>query len=239
MNHIEQLNENLETGLVDDNHTKNIYEKINLIMSEIKSLKKDGRVEFKTTRYNFLSEAKTTEIFHELFVKYKIILVPIGLTEEKVGVITQGKYTYRMFNCEKPSEFLDLVTSGQGQDSGDKGSGKASSYAYKYLLWRTFAIPSNDDPDNICNEELRDLEKKEESKKEEARKAKLEKDNKLITIDKQNKLLDLIIATNSEASAMLSKFKVKDVNELTESQFQIAIKNYESKLMKMKEAQNE
>ena len=110
----------------------------------------------------FLSEAKTTEIFHELFVKHKIVLLPISVEEEKQGQVTQGRYTYRMINCEDPDDFIDLQAGGQGQDSSDKGSGKASSYAYKYLLWRTFAIPSNDDPDQVSSDETRAQQKAEE-----------------------------------------------------------------------------
>ena len=62
-------------------------------MGDVKSLKKDGKVSFGTTKYNFLSEAKTTEIFHELFVKHKIVLLPISVEEEKQGQVTQGRYT--------------------------------------------------------------------------------------------------------------------------------------------------
>ena len=58
-------------------------------------------------------------------------------------------YTYRLVNVENPDEQIDLMAGGQGHDNADKGSGKASSYAFKYLLWRTFAVPSNDDPDQF------------------------------------------------------------------------------------------
>jgi hypothetical protein len=131
----------------------NIYEKINKIMGEVSSLKKDGKVAFGNTRYNFLSEAKTTQIFREKFVENKLVLLPIKVSDIKDGSVTKGHYIYRLLNVENPEEFIDLETTGQGHDSSDKGSGKASTYAYKYLLWRTFAIPSNDDPDNISSAE--------------------------------------------------------------------------------------
>jgi hypothetical protein len=122
-------------------------------MSEVEHLKKDGKAEFGSTKYKFLSEAKTTQIFREKLIEYKLVLFPIKVEETKVEKVTRGIYTYRLLNTEKPEEFIDLMSSGQGHDGTDKGSGKASSYAYKYLLWRTFAVPSNDDPDQVTSAE--------------------------------------------------------------------------------------
>ena len=189
----------------------NLYEKISVVMEEVKSLQKDGRVSFKTTNYNFLSEAKTTQIFHEAFVKVKIVLLPIKAEETKEGNLTRGLYTYRLIDCEDPATFIDLQAWGQGQDSGDKGSGKASSYAYKYLLWRTFAIPSNDDPDKISSEEL----KAEERKKE---------------------LLELAKKSGSNIADALKFFKVKNISELNDMQYNQAVIGYQKKIKKEEEA---
>ena len=48
------------------------------------------------------------------------------------------------------------MSSGTGVDTQDKGVGKAMTYAYKYLLLRTFAIPTGEDPDKISSAELDD-----------------------------------------------------------------------------------
>jgi hypothetical protein len=58
---------------------------------------------------------------------------------------------------------------------------------------------------------------------------------KLIDKAKQDQLLNLILETNSDPAAMLTKFKVSDVAELTETQFKIAMKNY----LKKKEVSHE
>ena len=137
----------------------NIYEKISKIMGEVQSLKKDGKVSYKSTRYNFLSGAKTTQVFRQKLVENKLVLLPIKARDEKTGTTTTGHYVYRLLNAENPEEFIDLETTGQGHDSADKGSGKASTYAYKYLLWRTFAVETNDDPDEICSDEISDTKK--------------------------------------------------------------------------------
>jgi hypothetical protein len=132
----------------------NIYEKINKIMGEVKSLQKDGKIAFGSTKYNYLSEAKTTEVFREKLIENKLVLLPVHAQETKDGQVTHGVYTYKLVNVENPEEQIDLMSCGQGHDTADKGSGKASSYAYKYLLWRTFAVPSNDDPDQISSDEI-------------------------------------------------------------------------------------
>lgn len=132
----------------------NLYEKINKIMSEIEYLQKDKKAEFGSTKYNFLSEAKTTMVFRDKLIENRLVLMPIKATETKDDKVTHGIYTYRLLNADDPNDFIDLMSTGQGHDSTDKGSGKASSYAYKYLLWRTFAIPSGDDPDQITSEEI-------------------------------------------------------------------------------------
>jgi len=137
----------------------NIYEKINAIMENVESLQKDGKVDFKNTRYNYLSEAKTTAEMRKQLIKYKLVILPVEIDEHKEGAITQGKYTYKLVNAENPEEYIMLQSGGQGHDSADKGSGKASTYAYKYLMWRTFAIPSNDDPDQVSSDEIIEAEK--------------------------------------------------------------------------------
>ena len=181
----------------------NLYEKINVIMADVKSLKKDGKVAFKSTNYNFLSEAKTTEKFHEAFVKVKVAMLPIKAEETKEGNLTRGLYTYRLIDCENPKDFIDLQAWGQGQDSGDKGSGKASSYAYKYLLWRTFAIPSNDDPDNISSQEL-----------------------------KVNELVVLAKKSGSNINDLLKFFKVQNIADLSDVQYKQALSGYHKKIRK-------
>ncbi len=142
----------------------NIYEKINAIMDSVESLQNDGRVAFGSTKYNYLSEAKTTAEMRKQLIKHKLVLLPIQAEETKEGSITKGMYTYRLLNAENPDEYIDLMAGGQGHDSADKGSGKASTYAYKYLMWRTFAIPSNDDPDQISSDEIIEQEKLKQKK---------------------------------------------------------------------------
>jgi len=201
----------------------NIYEKINAIMENVESLQKDGKVAFGTTKYNFLSEAKTTAEMRKQLVKYKLVILPIGVEEKKEGSITQGKYTYKVVNAENPEEFIILESGGQGHDSADKGSGKASSYAYKYLMWRTFAIPSNDDPDMVSSDEIAEAKKKiakAETDTQADMPASEKVDTKQIISEVQAEaLLQLALDTKSSVSDLCKYYEVKDLNELNMEQW--------------------
>ena len=68
--------------------------------------------------------------------------------------MTRVDVKYKIVNIDKPTEFEILASSGSGVDTQDKGVGKAMTYSYKYMLLRTFAIPTGEDPDKISSQEL-------------------------------------------------------------------------------------
>lgn len=132
----------------------NIYEKINAIMSEVQYLAKDDKVNFKSVSYRALSEEKVTSIMRAELVKYKLVVFPILQNASRQGDITHVDVVYRMVNSENPEESIEIASSGDGYDTQDKGSGKAMTYAFKYMWLRTFAIPTGEDPDKISSAEL-------------------------------------------------------------------------------------
>lgn len=190
----------------------NIYEKINAIMDDVESLQKDGRVAFGTTKYNYLSEAKTTSEMRKQLVKHKLVILPVDVVEIKEGQITHGIYTYKLVNAENPEEYVLLQSGGQGHDSADKGSGKASSYAYKYLMWRTFAIPSNDDPDQVSSDEI--ISNQKDMPKEE----KVDPKQKINPVQAKA-IKDLAMSTGSDVAKMCQHFKIKSLDDLTLGQW--------------------
>lgn len=131
-----------------------LVEKILEIMKEIQYLSKDDKVEFGSTKYKALSEEKVTTIMREQLIKHKIVVFPIAQTASRVGTITHVDVIYRMVNTEDPNDFIEIASCGDGADTQDKGSGKAMTYAYKYMWLRTFALPTGEDPDKISSAEL-------------------------------------------------------------------------------------
>lgn len=132
----------------------NIYEKITAIMQDVQYLAKDDHVEFGSTKYKALSEEKVTSIMRAELLKYKLIVYPLAQTANRTGNITHVDVIYRMVNTENPEEYIDIASCGDGADTQDKGSGKAMTYAFKYMWLRTFALPTGEDPDKISSAEL-------------------------------------------------------------------------------------
>lgn len=134
-------------------------------MDEIQYLGKDGKIDFGKTKYKAISEEKVTTMVRKSLIKHKLVVFPIEQTSERVGNLTRVNTTYKMVNAEEPSEYIILASGGEGADSQDKGIGKAMTYAYKYMLLRTFGIPTGEDPDKISSDELTERFKEEEKLK--------------------------------------------------------------------------
>lgn len=144
----------------------NLYEKIAAVMSDVAYLAKDDNVATGGGKsYKAISEEKVTSTVRASLLKNKLVILPIAqehkrederITDsygkEKINRITTVNVTYRIVNTEKPEEYIDVPSSGTGVDTQDKGVGKAMTYAYKYMLLRTFAIPTGDDADKLSSD---------------------------------------------------------------------------------------
>lgn len=140
----------------------NIFEKINAVMKEIEYLTKDDKVEFGTTKYKAISEEKVTTAVRNELVKQGIVILPVEQqsenkelirTDKSVNMLTSVHVKYRIQNIEDVNDYIEVESNGTGVDTQDKGVGKAMTYAYKYMLLRTFAIPTGEDPDKISSAE--------------------------------------------------------------------------------------
>lgn len=136
----------------------NIYEKMLEVMKNIEYLNKDDRVEYKSTKYRAMSEEKVTTTVRKELIKQGLVVFPIEQSVSQNGTITTTNTVYKMVNTENPEEFVILASSGQGADTQDKGVGKAMTYSFKYMLLRTFAIPTGEDPDKISSDQIDDDE---------------------------------------------------------------------------------
>lgn len=147
----------------------NLWQKINAVMKDVQYLAKDDAIKFLNTSYKAISEEKVTQAVRESLTKHGVAIFPIEQEHIKVDNLTTVNVKYKIINIDNPTESEVVVSSGTGVDTQDKGVGKAMTYAYKYMLLRTFAIPTGEDPDKISSEELdKKLNKqaKQEPKKE-------------------------------------------------------------------------
>ena len=150
----------------------NIYQKMMEVMKGVTYFSKDDKVEFKTTKYKAISEEKVTSTVRAKLIEQGLVIFPIAQSHKRQDMLTTVDVTYRIVNTENPDEYVDVVSSGTGVDTQDKGVGKAMTYAYKYMLLRTFAIPTGEDPDKVSSAQL-DEEAKAQEEAEKTESAKI------------------------------------------------------------------
>ena len=142
---------------------KNLYKKILNVMKAVEHLSKDGKIEYGKTKYNYVTEQKVTSTVRQALIEEGLVILPIRTDATTVENLTTIHCQYLIVDVDTGMGH-DISSIGQGSDSQDKGSNKALTGAYKYLLLRTFAIPTGDDPDKTSSPELDD-EGKERKKK--------------------------------------------------------------------------
>ncbi len=138
----------------------NIFEKIQAVSNEIMSLEKDMMVGKGAYAYKAVSDFSVTKAVKEAEKKHGIISIParqemienqviktIDNGKEKITYSFLVKMTVLFINTEKPDERIEVESFGHGLDSGDKGTGKASTYARKYALLNAYKIATGEDPD--------------------------------------------------------------------------------------------
>lgn len=160
----------------------NIYEKLSAITSEIKKVAKNLEVGVGQSQYKAVGEADVLEPVKELEEKYKVYSYPFSreivdssiLQTEKEynGKVTKGnqifmrlKTVYRFVNIEKPEEYVDVPTYGDGVDSQDKAPGKAMTYGDKYALMKAYKIITGEDPDQDGSPDNMNILDKKNTKK--------------------------------------------------------------------------
>ena len=117
------------------------------------------------------------------------------------------KMTLRIINLDNTSEYVDVESFGRGLDPGDKGFGKASTYARKYALLNAYKIATGEDPD--------------ENKS---------KAQTPVTVDEvKNAVVGYMMGDNQFAQNILSYFNVGSPDDMTNEQFKMAYNNLKKK----------
>ncbi|MFA6038412.1 MAG: ERF family protein [Legionellales bacterium] len=157
----------------------NLHRKIIEVMRNVERLTKDKDVSMGGAgNYKAITEFKVTSVLRNELINYGITIVPIDIEMERTDYvnesgpkpaftrITSMRVKYRITNADNPDDFIIASSAGQGSDSGDKGAGKASTYAAKILLIRLFNIPTGGDEDRLSNESTREIANIEALKQE-------------------------------------------------------------------------
>lgn len=148
----------------------NIFEKMSLITSELNAVAKNLFVGEGRSSYKATGEADVLAAVKPLETKYKVYSYPVkrtivdsdlvtktktynGQTTESTVYFLRIETTYRFVNIEKPEEYIEITTYGDGIDSQDKAPGKAMTYGDKYALLKAYKIITGDDPDQTASDD--------------------------------------------------------------------------------------
>lgn len=133
----------------------NIYQKLVEVRKGVLYLQKENQGH----QFKYVSSSQTISALRENMDELGLLLVPsileehlhtkwankdAGATEHMTELVVE----FTWINAEKPEEKIVCRWYGQGLDTGEKGVGKALTYAEKYLLLKFFNIATDkDDPD--------------------------------------------------------------------------------------------
>lgn len=141
--------------------------KIYNVMCATESIEKDMVVGKGNNAYSAISEAAVLNKIKPLMKQEKLIMFPSKtvakeITEQypdqydpnktKLKSITQLVITFTLADAET-GESVNVEVAGNGFDSLDKGTGKATTYAYKTAFQKTFCMFSGEDTDNMHSDE--------------------------------------------------------------------------------------
>lgn len=131
----------------------NIYQKMVAIRQAVPYLQKAAN----GPQYQYVSSSQTVSAVRDLLDEHGIFLKTEMLGQElkefhtakgALQFMTAIKMRFTWINAENPEEQIVTLWEGQGVDNGEKGIGKAATYAEKYFILKTFNIPTDkDDPD--------------------------------------------------------------------------------------------
>ena len=220
----------------------NIFQKMSAITEEINRVAKNLNVGTGQATYKAVGEADVLSAVKPIEIKYGVYSYPVNrnvletnvltttttkvfngqeTTTEKNQLFMRLETTYRFVNVDKPDEWIEVTTYGDGVDSQDKAPGKAMTYADKYALLKAYKIETGDDPDQNASETLKGV--KSSSKRIP------------ITEDQIKEIKELKV---NEVN-VLKKYGVENLNELTADQADYVIRTKKAALEKMsKEASN-
>ena len=141
---------------MSDEKAKTLHMRLLEIQKSVDYLKKDNQ----SKQYNYVSSSQTLAAIRGLMDEESLLLVP-AVTSANVhpGVVYSGKMhltemhmTFTWVCADNPEDKLECGWYGQGVDDGEKGVGKALTYAEKYFLLKFFHIATDkDDPDEAGN----------------------------------------------------------------------------------------
>lgn len=129
-----------------EKNDKNIYQRVLAVMEDVEYIQKGDKLV--GNLYRYCSHDQVTGKLHPYFVKHGIVVIPTTKSLVQDGNRTTVCLEVSFINADKPEDLIKVEYWGYGVDAGDKGPGKAISYAFKYACLKMFCLETGDDPDH-------------------------------------------------------------------------------------------
>lgn len=198
----------------------NLYQKIQAVSNKVRNIEKDMTVGTGNNAYKAVSDKTVTLAVKDAETEFKLLSVPIkqelinsevlrvqGDRGEKLVYMDNIKMTVRFVDLEDTSVFLDVEAFGKGVDSGDKGFGKASTYARKYALLNAYKIATGEDPDSEKSQDEKPFGMSE----------------------KKQAIVDYLAKYDKVRENTLQHFNAGSTDDLTEAQISIIYNKFKAK----------
>lgn len=198
-----------------------IYQKIQNVSNKVRNIEKDMTVGKGSYSYKAVSDLQVTLAVKQAETEEKLISIPVKQDlvsseivksmkkegHESITYVDTIKMTVKIIDLESGEE-VEIESFGKGIDSGDKGFGKASTYARKYALLNAYKIALGDDPDSEPSKQ--ELVMKKPSEKLQA-------------------ISDYLAKRVKAYNEILKHFGVENLDSLNESQINQIYKSYKEK----------
>ncbi|MGW8178239.1 MAG: ERF family protein [bacterium] len=109
----------------------NIYQRLNKVMTEVTYLQKDGEIRTKNGTYKVITHDAVTAAIRESMVDNGILPVISDLDFKQEETRSTIVIRIELVNVDVPTDRIEAIYHGIGDDFGDKGPGKARSIAVK------------------------------------------------------------------------------------------------------------
>lgn len=204
----------------------NLFEKLSAIQGKLDVFTKDMSIGEGKQSYKAVGSEQVLLVFRPLLIEHKLLLEP-SVESARVTVGTTSTGTARYFTeMDMVMTWIDVESGetrpvkwyGQGVDlAGEKGCGKAQTYAEKYFIMKYFHVPTpKDDPDSDST--TRSGEKKvkgTQAAKETAeyqRKAILQMLTQLCAGDAEKIKLSVVAFTKNDKAGYPGVYMIEDIS---------------------------
>lgn len=124
---------------------RNIYQRISEVQRAVGYVQKESKKV--NNQYTFVSHDAVVAALRGPMIDNGVVYTVDVQSHMRDGNTTEATVEVTFINADNPDDRFTVHGFGYGVDPQDKGPGKAVSYAVKYVLLKTFALETGDDPE--------------------------------------------------------------------------------------------